>query len=448
MNYKIKSYDDCIRFLHSFTDYERMSMTAKSQLNLDRMAGLHASLGSPSDRYRCVHVAGTKGKGSTAAFIAAALGAGGEKVGLYTSPHVTGLRERIQVSGRPIQREALTEIFRSMQPYLAALHDAGDPPTFFEILTAAAFLHFARERVAWAVVEVGLGGRLDATNVLKPAAVVITRIGLDHQEILGHTVGAIAHEKAGIVKPGAPVFTAAQDRAALEAIREAAERAGVPLYAVGSEIALAIGPPEGDGIPRRRRFNIRTPWGFWEGISPGMPGRHQGENAALALTAIDALRRGPAAGLPAEAVRAAVARTTLPGRVEYVPGDPALLVDGAHNPDAVDALLDALDTDIPHGRLAVVFACQKDKDAAGMLTRLAARAVAVVMTRTDNPRAADPEALARLARGVAVETAPTPPEALAAARRLAGPRGLVCATGSLYLAGAVRRAALGDAGTD
>lgn len=423
------NYSDSINYLNSFTDLEKMAGLRSSQFGLERIQMIDKELREPSQRTPSVHVAGTKGKGSTAGFIAEGLRASGHRTGLYTSPHVTGLRERIQIDGIPISREVFAE-------HLTRIADCGSSRslTFFEILTEIAFLHFAQARAEWAVVEVGLGGRLDATNILLPRATVLTTIGLDHQEVLGQGISAIAGEKAGILKRGIPAVSAPQPPEADAVFAERAGRLGCPLYRVGIE--------EPDGV--------RTPWRRWEGLSLAMPGAHQRVNAAVALTTLDLLDHAGEVRLRPDAVAEAFSRLRLPGRIERLPGTPETIADGAHNRDSIEALAATLAEDPLRDRLVLVFACQKDKEAPWMLARLAPLCAGIVLTSTGNPRSADPRDLARLVPSGdrSVETAPDPASALAAARRLAGPDGLVCATGSLYLAGAVRREVLGDAGTD
>lgn len=358
--------------------------------------------------------------------IATALSASGYRTGLYTSPHVTGLRERIQIDGVPIPREAFAAaLTRIAEQVPDGTPDAGRP-TFFELLTEIAFLHFAAEKADWAVIETGLGGRLDATNIVAPRICVLTPIGLDHQEILGATVDLIAAEKAGIAKSGIPVVSAPQRPEAAAVIAGAARRLGAPLH---------LAPEQ----PR-------------DSLSLAMPGSHQRSNTAVALTTLELLERAGEIRLRPEAVREALSRLQLPGRIERIAGSPEVIVDGAHNRESIAALIDVLQDDPRRDRLVLIFACQKDKEADWMLARLAPLCTALVVTSTGNPRATPPDELARLARAATpdlpVETAPTPAEALLRTRSLAGPEGLVCATGSLYLAGAIRREILGNPGTD
>ncbi len=442
------TYEESVQYINSTTDYERMVNFPPKKFNLERISLLDKELGFPSRKFDIAHLAGTKGKGSTAAMIASALSVSGHKTALYTSPHVTGLRERIVIDRAPISCEEFAE---AISEVAAAIERPGlkdDPPTFFELLTAAAFLHFAKMRVDWAVIETGLGGRLDATNIVLPRLCVITPIGLDHQAMLGDTLEKIAREKAGIVKSPAPVVSAAQPPEADTALREAASQKGVPLYQVGRDTLLSELPPDG----ARRPFSVRTPWRVWEGLALAMAGSHQRANAATALTALDWIDQGDPGTLNVQEVRRALSTLTLPGRIERLPGPPPVIADGAHNRDSIDALLAALENEIPHRRLVTIFACQHDKEASWILGRLAPRCAVLILTTTGNPRAADPTRLAALAQEAApnlpIETAPTPQEALSRARALAGPGDLICSTGSLYLAGAIRREILGNAGTD
>lgn len=437
------NYKESIQYLNRHTNLEKIGEAKPSQFGIDRILLLDKQLGYHSRKSKAIHIAGTKGKGSTAGLIAEGLRASGHRTGLYTSPHVTGLRERIQIDGVPIPPDAFAEHLTRIASGIPEGSPPEARPTFFEILTEIAFLHFAQARADWAVVETGLGGRLDATNILLPRVAVLTTIGLDHQEILGEGLAAIAREKAGILKPGVPAVSAPQPPEAASVIAGRAESLGCPLHLIGRETLEERGA-------KAPLFSISTPWRRWEGLSLAMPGLHQRVNAAVALTTLDLLDHAGEARLRPDAVAEAFSRLRLPGRIERLPGSPEVVADGAHNRDSIEALAATLADDPRRDRLVVVFACQKDKEAGWMLARLAPLCAGIVLTSTGNPRSADPDALARLVASGnrAVETADDPVSALAVARRLAGPDGLVCATGSLYLAGAVRRAILGDAGTD
>lgn len=441
-------YEEALAYLDGFVDYERKPPTgpARAAMGLERIRELLAELGDPHLGLRCVHIAGTKGKGSTAAMTASALAASGYRTGLYTSPHLVDVRERIQISGRPISQEEFVSCLDRTRPHLEktmARAEALPPdapfrrPTYFEILTHLAFLHFAASKVDAAVVEVGMGGRFDATNVIGPLACAITAISLDHTAILGSTLEAIAAEKAGILKQGVPAVIGPQEGPALRAICEAARRIGAPLWTVGREVALE---DAGEGEP----FSVRTPGLLYKNLDVALWGAHQRENAAVAVGLLELARASGLDRITPETVRDGLARTRWPGRVQPVSERPLTVIDGAHNGASVMALFEALRARLGAERLAespptVVFAAAADKDLAGMLSIIARRSSSIILTTSGSPRGAAPELLAGLIdrerTRAAVEVEPDPVLALEKARARAGEGGLVAATGSLYLAG-------------
>jgi len=439
-----------LAYLFSATDYEKMRRVRYNAdtFSLDRMHRLLEALGSPHRRLRGVHVAGTKGKGSTAAMVHRLAVAAGLRAGLYTSPHLVDIRERIRVGEAMIAPGDLTALIRRAQPHIDRMREGGEPPTFFEIFTALAFDHFARQAVDLAVAEVGLGGRLDATNVLRPDVAVITAVSLDHTAQLGTTLADIASEKAGIVKPGVPVVSQPQPAGAEGVVERACREAEVPLVRVGREVTYTWSPAERDGRPGVG-LSVQTPAAAYDDLFLPLMGEHQAVNAATALAAAE---RTPALAqcLTPDLAREALARLHWPGRMHYVPGEPATLLDGAHNRASMERLLEALAAHFPNRRLAFVFGAAADKDVDGMLVVLAGRpeGTAVVFTRTNNPRAAEPDDLtaryAELGGGAVAAgdaaTAAAPAEAVRRAAGEAGGDGLVVVCGSLYLVGEVMEA--------
>ena len=401
---------------------------------LARIRSLLGFLGNPHRSFRAIHVGGTNGKGSTAAMLASILGNRGYRVGLYTSPHLIDFTERIQVNGRVIPSErvwAMTEKVRQ-----AADACLSEPPTFFEATTALAFAYFAEAPVDCAVIEVGLGGRFDATNVLAPLVSVITTIGMDHQEYLGTTPEAIAFEKAGIIKQGAPVVAGRLTPEPLSMIRgEAAEREAFCIV-LGEDFDARGEAPElfsYDGMRWR-----------YDGLSCPLPGRHQLDNAACALAALE-LAEACGLAVGEEAVREGLRAVRWPGRLELVSRTPDVWLDGAHNPQAAEALAAHLKTlsirrvPLAQGRLILVIGMMRDKDRKGVLTPLAAvpGVSHLVVTSATHPRAADPQELAHdcAGLGVPVTVRPTVAEAFAYARSLARPDDTICVTGSLLVVG-------------
>ncbi|MBL7141475.1 MAG: bifunctional folylpolyglutamate synthase/dihydrofolate synthase [Planctomycetes bacterium] len=436
-------YASALLYLFSATDYEKMRRVRYNAdtFSLDRVHRLLAMIGSPHARLRSVHVAGTKGKGSTAAILhAVALGCG-LKAGLYTSPHLVDLRERIRVGDRMISQEDLAARIAAIRPSVERLRGEGDAPTFFEIFTALAFDHFDRVGVDLAVVEVGLGGRLDATNVLAPDVAVITAISLDHTLQLGDTLAAIAAEKAGIIKPGVPVVSQPQPDEAARVIERACRETGAPLAVVGRDVTYTWSPAERDGRPGVT-LNVTTPAATYGGLFLPLMGEHQAVNAATALAAAE---QCPilVECLSPEGVRVALERVVWPGRMEYVPGTPPTVIDGAHNRASMERLVEALARHFPNRPVTVVFGSAADKDVDGMLAVLADQLpdAPVFFTRTNNPRAADPADLAARYRALAGREAVLVPDVAEAVRRAAdaaGSAGLVVVCGSLYLVGEVK----------
>ena len=503
-----------MRFLVDRIDYERtLSMPCSEEaFKLDRMRELLARLGNPQKGLCIVHIAGTKGKGSTAAMTAAVLTAAGHRTGLFTSPHIDRLEERIAIDGQPCSEDELVGLVELIRPEvetmdrqaaekkgtvpICAKHPEGrsgkwglspfslpQGATYFEIITAAALCHFARRQADVAVLEVGLGGRLDSTNVCIPSVSIITSISFDHVKQLGETLSAIAAEKAGIIKPGVPVISGVTAQQPREVVRRVAQENGCRLVELGVDFDFTYHPPlhlERAPSPGRLDFRVEimgcesalTPdpsskgrggIRFTPGPSPkgrgersialNLLGRHQAANAALALAAVEELRR---AGLtiPEEAVCRGLAEVRVAARVELVARRPAVVLDAAHNVASIDALLEALAESFSARRRWLLFATTQDKDLRGMLERLLARFDEVIFTRyLNNPRSVLPEELQALAnrisplplgegpgvRAGATQIASTPAEAWAAVHRLAQPDDLICVAGSFFFAAEMRR---------
>ena len=396
-------------------------------LGLERMRAALAELDHPERRLPAIHVAGTNGKGSTCALVDAVLRAADFRVGLYTSPHLVRFNERIRIGGEDIDdallgRRLLEVLQRS--PTALAL-------TYFELGTLVAFWHFAAEQVDWAVLETGLGGRLDATATCLPRATAITALGLDHTELLGPTLAAIAREKAGILRPGVPAVLAAQPPEAMEVLLTEAARVGTPVLRQGVDFDLAAG---------------KTPGLTWRhgtrqlgGLALGLAGVHQRQNAALALAVFDVLSADGAA-IPDAAIVRGLRDVRWPGRLEEVPGRPLLLLDGAHNPAGVEALRAALDTAYAGRRVHLVFGAVREKAVEPMLACLLPRMTSVSLTPLDTPRSLPPETYLAAARALVPEIGVfgSPGAALDAAVARARPEEVVLVAGSLYLIGAVK----------
>ena len=439
------SYDEAMGYLFTLTNYERGIVhkpRTTPKLGLERIARLLEFVGNPERRLRAVHIAGTKGKGSTATMAANALTQAGYKTGLFVSPHVEHVRERIQIDGRWIPEEAVREHVNGMYDYLRRSETRQDgiyKPTFFEVFTTVAFMHFAAEAVDFAVVEVGMGGRLDTTNVLQPLVCGITPVSMDHTEVLGPTLAAIAGEKAGIIKPGVPVICGRQQPEALAVIRDACRERNAPLHVLDEDIAIESS---------EKSFAVRTWAGSVEGISLRMPGEHQVTNAATAAGLLLSLRERGHAVLTDEQIAGGLSSAFCPARVEMVRSRPATVVDSAHNPASIRALLATLRTSFRFERLVCVVAIARDKDVATMLRLICSDAQYVVFTRMNNPRACLPEELAEAAGKLGVASVTTRPDigsAIAAAEAFAREDDLICVCGSFYLAGDARALLAGPA---
>ena len=407
------------------------------KLGLENIQALLDSLGRPERCFPSVHVAGTNGKGSVSAMIAAALRRSGLKVGLYTSPHLTRVEERFTVDGVMIPARRFCALLDRLRRTIDLLMRAGKlvyHPTYFEVLTALGFLHFAEEKVDVGVIEVGLGGRFDATNVLEPLVSVITTIAKDHEKHLGHTLREIAFEKAGIIKPGTPVVCGVRSEEALAVIRRVAAERRAPLTEVfgrGRSLRTFY-----DGCRYRFIYDDgRTAYGF----RPSLAGRHQGENAAVAVAALRVLGEvfRPVAK---KDVIAGVENTVWAGRLETVSRDPLVVLDGAHNEEGAEALAGFINETV--GRpVVLVFAAMKDKDIPAMAARLFGLAELVVLTKAPYKRSAAPEDLApeavRAGRRYVCE--PDVRKAVRAALRESAGRVPVVIAGSLFLVGEVKR---------
>jgi len=423
-------YRQALDYILSFADYERMSRSAVV-FDLGRMEALLKRLGRPHLAARSVHIAGTKGKGSTSAMIASVLTASGYRTGLYTSPHLHTMRERIQVDGRPIEEEDFIALLKRLRPEIEAINHQGTAGelTTFEILTALAFARFQDSGVDYQVLETGLGGRLDATNVVEPAVCAITSISLDHTEVLGDTLAKIAAEKAGIIKPGCTVVCSPQSPEAEEAIAEVCRRKGANLVAVGRDIIWQAG----ESNPSGQSFRLKGLRQEYHLFIP-LLGEFQLDNAAVALGCLEVLA-GSGAKITPDTIAAGLDGVHWPGRLQVLRERPWFIVDGAHNTDSARKLKEALRQYFTYNRAVLIVGTSKDKDMAGIVAGLAGLTDQIIVTRSNNPRAT---ATAVLAAEFSKQGAtPAATENVAAAVDLAlakaEPGDLICATGSLFV---------------
>lgn len=434
------TFAKAVRFLDSLADFERLRIVRYNAENFDlgRMRALLKKLGNPHEQFRSVHIAGTKGKGSTSTMLATMLRAQGLRVGLYTSPHLVDLRERIAVDGTLITEGKFGEIVRRIEPIAQKLKPS---PTYFDVLTAAAFVHFAEEKVDIAVVETGLGGRLDSTNVLKPEVCAITSIGIDHTQQLGHTLAKIAAEKAGIFKPGVPAVTVVQHAEADATLKRVAAEAGAPLDVCGGDLEFSYRFETSRAGGRMYRVCLNTPNSKFDHVVVPLLGEHQAVNCGLALAVLDKLK---GRGLPIDDQKAvdALAGVKLHGRMELYNKMPRVLVDAAHNASSMDALMKAVGQHVPYDSMVVIFGCCADKDCEAMLQRIAAGADKAIFLRVNNVRSANPHELAARYTeqyGKMAQVAGDLREALEIAMRACTKEDLITITGSFYLVGEAKK---------
>ncbi len=408
------------------------------KLGLENVTRLLAEMGDPQEAFPAVVVAGTNGKGSVCAMLASILKTAGIRAGLYTSPHLIKYEERIAVDGSPITRDEFAGAIATVRSHVAALVEKDGPashPTHFEILTAAAFHHFREKRVDVGILEVGMGGRLDAVSVTRTAVAILTNVGLEHTQFLGDTLEAIAAEKAGVLKRGCRAITAERDHAPLKVIRDRASRMKVHLVEARRDTELTrlsrVGPPG--------RFGLVTPAGRYDQLELAMAGRHQVENAVVAVLAAEALAEA-GFGITRDAIAGGLARAHWPGRLQVVGRDPLVILDGAHNPAGSQALARSLRDLLGEGghrRLGLVVGLLRDKDLRGVLEPLLSLAESVVVTRGRSERFRGAEEIAAVVRDLGCEPtlAADVTEALQKARAWALSADVVCLCGSLYLVG-------------
>lgn len=444
----LTSYEQVIEFLYGRIDYERvhaLSCTA-SDFKLDRMRALLERLGNPHLRIPAVHVAGTKGKGSTCAVLSRVLTAAGYRTGLFISPHIHQFEERMSVDGQSPTPALLLDLVNRLRPIVAEFDRLPGrmQPTYFEIATALAWLDFESRGADIAVLEVGLGGRLDATNLCAPVVTVITNVSRDHCQILGSTVRQIAAEKAGIIKTGIPVVTGSEDPEVLDVIAAIAGQREAPLSRLHHEFDWSLNDAVANTI------DVRTSAGDWSELPVPLRGSHQRQNLAVAVAAIEVLQSAGYAIDPT-AVRSGLRAVQWPARIEVLQQHPTVVVDAAHNWASIQALLATVSAEFPARRRVLIFAATRDKDLPGLLRQLVPAFDTVILTRYhDNPRGVPIEEIREWVTAVSsvpVHEAADPGTAWRLAQRLAAPDDLVVATGSFFLAAEFRELFRRDNGT-
>lgn len=430
-------YQDTLDYIYSFVDFSRTHQDnlKPENFDLDRMRDFMARIGNPERDFQSLHIAGSKGKGSVSAFCAYALSEAGYRVGLFTSPHLKDYEERIQINHQPIPRSDLVDLMEEMKPAIEAVEKL----TTFEITTGLGFLYFSRKEVDIAVVEVGLGGRLDSTNIITPLISVITALYLDHTSILGDTLPQIAREKAGIIKPGVPVVLAPQQNGASEVIREVAEEQNALLIEVGKDYVYQFLQTS---LERQSFLIGRNPNTLAEeGQRLEIPllGKYQIENAATAYAALKTLSERELS-LSGEQIRDGFANTVWPARFEIARQDPPVIFDAAHNPSAVAKLRETIDHFFPETPLILVFGISEDKALTGMFAELLPRTKILICTQADHPRAMDAVLMQKMASeyDCVSKVVPDVGDALEDALQVAGDDHMVLVTGSIFVAASAR----------
>ncbi len=429
------TYEEALDYLYGFVNYEvrREVRYAPSVMNLDRPLQLLEKLGNPHQQYPTIHITGTKGKGSVGAYCLAALQAAGLRTGLYSSPHLQDFRERFRINDEMIAKPLLTTLLAEIKPAADQIPEL----TWFEMTTALAFLYFAHEQTDVVVCEVGLGGRLDATNVITPLVSVITSLSYDHTHLLGDTLAKIAVEKAGIIKQHVPVVSAPQPQEALAVLESVAAERNAPVTLVGRDWDYVPGSSSLDG----QRFQAGPVGDLAEYWTP-LAGGHQSINGTVALAALSLVRQS-GVNLPPELVAGRRLQANWPGRFEVVNERPWVVLDAAHNGASAMCLKETLAEVFPdQGRVTLVFGASADKDVSGMFEAILPITDHLVLAKAVHPRATSPDELAALAEGLGyrgtIEKIPVVTEALDRAKVLAGSEGIAVVTGSLFIVGEAR----------
>ena len=438
-----RTYQQAIQYLFEKTDCERQQNLRYNvtTFNLDRMNKFLKALGNPHKKTKMIHIAGTKGKGSTAAMLSKMMEANGYRVGLYTSPHVTTLHERIAINSEMISKKAMLKLMNQMYPAIEELIKSKDAPTFFEIMTALAFLHFADNDVDLAIIETGLGGRLDSTNVVNPELVGITSISLDHQNLLGSTLDSITKEKAGVIKKGVPVVTVHHEPAAMRILAKLAKAKHASLTVMDRDIDFSYRFESSREHGPHTRVSLTTPSSRFENLRVPLPGAHQAINCGLALAMLDELKQH-GYKIDDQKTMRSLSHVRLAGRMEMICEYPRILIDAAHNASSIRALIQAIGQHVPYDSLIMIFGCNGDKDVRGMLTELQYGADKVIFTRSNSPKAVFPSELAAMYTelcGKMCQTALSLKEAIRVAENAVSEEDLICVTGSFYLIGQAKQ---------
>ncbi len=442
---KFASYQSALKHLYDRVDFERARVRRLSRdgFKLERMRALLANLGDPQAKVPTVHVVGTNGKGSTCHLLSTALRSCGYTVGLFTSPHLQDVRERIVINGEPISTTEFTRLMATVAKAAESIEKEHGVPTFFEMITALALTHYADEALDVAVIECGLGGRLDATTCIEPSVVAVASISLDHTQLLGDTEEKIALEKAGAFKPGVPVVTSPQTEGVMATLKAEAERVGCPISVLGEDIEFSSRFEATPKVGTHTCICLSTERSEFEHLTVPLMGEHQALNCGLALAALDILR-SQGFDTPEMKVINGLAGLRIPGRMELAWERPRILLDGAHNADSLKALIRSIGAHIPYDSMVLIFGCGEDKDVESLLKTISLGADKIIFTRArKSPRAMDADELRSLFAEVSpnkmCQVADSFSEALELAERAVGPGDLICVTGSFHLVGEAKR---------
>lgn len=439
------SYKQAKEFLLQTIDYEKLTQYKydTSTFDLKRMEEMMSFVGNPHKKRKTVHITGTKGKGSTSIIISSVLQALGLNTGLFTSPHLIYLGERMKVNGRMISQKVFVQLINMLKPYIdrITLKNPILMPTFFEIVTAIAFLYFERKKTDISVLEVGMGGRLDSTNIILPEASVITPVGYDHTDRLGHTLDRIAYEKAGIIKEDVPVISSIQEPDALAVISKTCKEKRSHLYLVGRDILIHdIKVTKRNGI-YGTECEIKTWRRTYKNILLPLVGRHQVENCATAIGSLEVLSETGVIKIDNELIINALAKIRCPARIEVISEHPLIVLDTAHTVASMKILRESIKENFSFKKLVLIIGLSSDKDIEGVLKEIVCISDNLILTRTGNPREADPRQMAVMAKRffpdnlMVIEDID---EALKEAKRIAKKDDLICITGSFFLAGKVK----------